>query len=313
MPQGSHWLWHSFVDFCHQILLLHHPEPGDGTQGSTQGDDIDGDDVHPGAPLGDGLQVHADAQAHHAQQNQHNPAAEAGEAVLQGFAHGLKHILQGADPGENQSGVQNHGKETTQGDVLQNPGQGHKQQGRAGTYIQTIGEAGGYDDQGGDQSGNGVKQGGAQCQRNHRLPVIQIGTVDDHAAAGDRQGEEGLSHGPDPDHGAFQGRPVRGEQKPVALAGPGEEGHPDCQNHKDQEEQGHHNPVGFFDADGSQQQGQQRTHHHDHMEGQHGIGPAGKAFKPPGGVHVHQRPGEGVKQSIEHVGNNDCVAQGNAQ
>ena len=62
------------VDLRHQILPLHDPEPGGRAQSGADGDDIDGDNVHPGAPLEDGFHIHPDAQADDAQDRQH-PAA----------------------------------------------------------------------------------------------------------------------------------------------------------------------------------------------------------------------------------------------
>ena len=302
----------ALVDLAQQVALFHHPEPGDGAQGGADGDDIDGDDVHPGAPLGDGLHVQAEAQTDHGQNDQDRLAAQLGEAVLQRFSHGLEHILQRADAGEHHGGVQNDGKQLAEGDVLQDAGQGNEQQRGAGADIQTVGKAGGDDHQSGHHGGDGVKDGGAGSNLDHVLLVIQISAVDDHAAAGDRQGEEGLAHGPHPGHGVGQSLPPGGEDELVAFGSAGQEGHADGQHGKDDEKDRHHDLVRLFNALCAQKQGQQGDHHHDDVEGNHRVTGAGEGAEPLAGVHRHQIAGEGVEQGLEHIGDDDGIAQGDA-
>jgi len=100
-----------FVDLVQQVILLHDPEPGQGTQSGADGDDINGYDIHPGSPLCDGFHVQTEAKADDAQQSQYDSAAQLGEAELEGFGDRLKHILQRADAGENHSGVEDNCKE----------------------------------------------------------------------------------------------------------------------------------------------------------------------------------------------------------
>ena len=88
------------VDLLHQLVPLHNPEPGQRPQGGSNGDDIDGHDVHPGPPLENGFHVQADSQADHTQQGQHSFPIQLGKTVEEGFSHRLKHILEGTDPSE---------------------------------------------------------------------------------------------------------------------------------------------------------------------------------------------------------------------
>ena len=221
VPQRAVGLGSTLVDLCQQIIFLHHPEPGNGTQGGTDGDDIDGNNIHPGAPFENGFHVQTEAQTNHTQYHQYKIAADSGEAVLQRFAHSFKHILQGADTGKYHGGVENDSEELTQGHILQNPGQGHKQQGRACADVQTVGKAGGDDHQCGNQSGDGVEDGSTDGNVDYIFLIIQISAVNDHTAAGDGEGEKGLSHSPDPYHGIFQFGPVGGEHEFVACGSAG--------------------------------------------------------------------------------------------
>ena len=256
--------------------------------------------------------MQAEAQTDDRQQHQHHLAGQLGEAMLQRFAHSLKHILQRADTGKHHGGIQNDGKQLTKGDVLQDAGQRDKQQRGAGTHVQTIGKAGGDDDQGSRHGGDGIKDGSAGGDLDYILLVVQISAVDDHAAAGDRQGEEGLAHGPHPGHGIGKRLPARGEHELVALGSTGQEGHPDSQNGKNDEEHGHHDLVGLFDAFGTHQQGQQSANHHEDVEGDHRIIAAREGTEPCAGVHRHQIAGNRVKERLEHIGDDDGIAQRNA-
>ena len=230
----------------------------------------------------------------------------------QGFPHRLEHVLEGADPGEDHGNIQNHREQPPQGDVLQNPGQGDKEQGGPRPDVQPVGKTGGDHHQGGHQGGDGIEEGRPFRQLRHVLRRVQVGPVDDHAASGDGQGEESLSHGPDPHHGVQQLLPPGGEHIAVALRRAGEEGHPHRQDEEDQEKEGHHDLVALFDALGPQQKRQQRAHHHDGVEGNHGVVRQGKALKPGGGVRRHQLPGEGAGESLQHVGDDNRVADGDA-
>ena len=191
-------------------------------------------------------------------------------------------------------------------------GQGDKEQGGPGAHVQPVGKAGGDNHQSGHQGGNGVKEGGLLGQGHHVLLGVQVGPVDNHAAARDGQGEEGLTHGPDPHHGVEQIGPPGGEHILIALHGPGQEGHPDGQNQEDDKEQGHHHLVGPLDASGPQEEGEQSAHHHNHMEGDHRVVRQGEGLKPRPRVHAHQRPAHRGGKGLEHIGNNHRVAQGDA-
>ena len=171
--------------------------------------------------------------------------------MLQGFAHSLKHILQRADTGKDHGGVEDHGKELAEGDILQDAGQGDEQQGRACADVQVISKAGRDDHAGGHQGGDGIEDRGADSHMDDILFFAQVRTVNDHAAAGDGQGEEGLSHCPDPGHGVSQGFPLGCEHEPIALRRAGQESDPDCQHQENEEKYGHHDLIAFLNASGT--------------------------------------------------------------
>ena len=231
----------------------------------------------------------------------------------QGLRHHLKHILQRADASEDHGHIQDDGEELTHGDVLQDGGQGHEQQAGTGAHVQTVGEAGGDNNQGGYHGGNGVKEGRVLGHAHHILVLGEVRTVNDHAAAGDGQGEECLTHSPDPDHGIRQGLPAGGEHKDISLRSAGQKGHPHGQNQEDHKEDRHHDLVGLFDAAGAQKQRQQRAHHHNDMIGNHRVGGGGKRAEPGGGVCGQQCAQQGIHQSLEHIGDDDGIADGDAQ
>ena len=104
-----------------------------------------------------------------------------------------------------------------------------------------IGKAGGDGNQSSHQSGDGIEDGGAENHMDHVLFIAQVSAVDDHAAARNGQGEEGLSHGPDPRHGILQRIPAEGEHELVTFSGTGQHGHAHSQHHKDDEEGGDEN------------------------------------------------------------------------
>ena len=147
---------------------------------------------------------------------------------------------------------------------------------------------------------------------DHVFLVSQVSAVDDHTASCDGQGEEGLAHCPHPNHGIFQSFPARREHELIAFDSAGQHGNTDSQNNKDDEEQRHHDLVALLDAFCAQEQGQQSTHHHDDMEGDYGIVRGGERVKPTAGVYCHQLTGDGVEESLQHVGDNASVADGNA-
>ena len=148
---------------------------------------------------------------------------------------------------------------------------------------------------------------------HHVLLFREVSAVDDHAAAGDGEGEEGLAHGPDPDHGVLQSLPAGGEHETVALRRAGQEGHPRRQHQEDEEEEGHHHLVGLLDAVGPQEEGQKRPHHHDDVVGDHGVGRGGEGPEPLRGVRRQEGAEDGVHQGLQNVGHDDGVADGDAE
>lgn len=312
VPEGASLPLAAGVDGREQFVLLHHIEPGHSTQGGADGDDVDGHQIHPGAPLVDGLHADAETQADDAENDQRRRPVELGELVDEGLRHCLEHILQGADAGEDHGHIEDDGKELAEGNVLQNGGQRDKEQAGAGAHVQTVGEAGGDHDQSGHQGGDGVKQRRVLCHAHHVFFLRKICTVDDHAAAGDGQGEERLSHGPDPDHGVSQHFPSGGEHERIALARAGQKGHTDGQDQEDHKEQGHHDLVGALNALCPQEQSQQGAHHHNDVEGDDRIGLRREGAEPGGSVSGHERAQHRIHQRLEDVGDDDGVADGDA-
>lgn len=101
-----------------QLVLFHHVEPRDRAERRADGDNIDGNKVHPRAPLADGLHENADAEAQHTQDRQHRRAAELGELVQQRFRHGLEHVLQRAHAREDHRKVEDDGEQPPHRDIL---------------------------------------------------------------------------------------------------------------------------------------------------------------------------------------------------
>ena len=226
---------------------------------------------------------------------------------------GLEHILQRADAGEDHGDVQNDGEEPAERDVLQDGRQRHEQQARARADVQPVGKAGGNDDERGDDGGDGVKDGRVLRHAHDVLVLGQVCAVDDHAAAGDGQGEKRLPHGPDPDHRILERLPARGEHELIALGRAGQQRHAHGQHQKDDEKQRHHDLVGLFDAVRAEKERQQRAGHDDNVIGDDGVRLRGKRRKPHGGVARHERAEQGVDERLEDVRHDDGVADGDAQ
>ena len=233
--------------------------------------------------------------------------------MLERFGDGLEHILQRADAGEDHGDVQNDGEQAAERNVLQNGRQRHEQQTRARADVLPVGEAGGDDDQRGDDGGDGVKQRRVLRHVHNVLFLGQVRTVNDHAAAGDGQGEKRLTHRPDPDHRILERLPAGREHELVALGRAGQQRHAHGQHHEDDKKQRHHDLVGLFDAVRAEKQRQQCAAHDDDVIRDDGIGLRGEGAKPRGGVGGHERAGERVDQRLEDIRHDDGVADGDAQ
>ena len=207
--------------------------------------------------------------------------------MKQGLCHRLKHILQGADPGKDHGHIQDRRKQTAHGNVLQDLRQGHKQQTGACPHIQPVREARGNNHQGRHQRRNGIKQCRMASNTYHILLFGQIGAVSNHTAASDGQRKESLSHGADPHFRVFQCVPMGREHKPIALSSTGQQRHTHRQHQEDNKKQRHHHFIGLFNTIGTQQQGQQRAHHHDYMVRYHRKILCRESLKPAGGIHRH--------------------------
>ena len=148
---------------------------------------------------------------------------------------------------------------------------------------------------------------------HHILVLGKVGAVDDHAAAGDGEGEECLAHGPDPDHGVLESLPAGGEHEAVPIRRAGQEGHPHRQHQEDEEEKRHHHFVGPLDAVGPQKEGQEGAHHHDDVVRDHGIRRGGKRPEPLRGVRRQKGTEKGVHQGLQNIGHDNGVADGDAE
>lgn len=113
IPQAAAGLPAAGIDGRKQLVLFHYIEPGNSAQRSADGDDIDGNKIHPWPPLGDGLHTDAEAKAQYGQDDEGSGAAQPGKPVLERFRHGLEHVLQRADPGKDHGDIQDNGKQLT--------------------------------------------------------------------------------------------------------------------------------------------------------------------------------------------------------
>ena len=187
-----------------------------------------------------------------------------------------------------------------------------EQQARARADVQSVGEAGGDNDQCRDHGGNGVKERRMLRDVHHVLVLGEVRAVDDHTASGDGQREERLPHRPDPDHRVGQSLPARGEHEKVTLRRVRQQRHAHRQNEEDEEKERHHDLVGLFDAVCAEEERQQRADDHDDVIGNDRVGRAGEGSEPRGGVRRHECAEEGVRQRLENVGHDDSVADGDA-
>ena len=303
----------AFADGGQQLVLFHHPEPGDRPQRRADRDDVDGDKVHPRSPFGDRLHADAAAEANRADEDQRRPAVQARETVQQRFGHRLKHVLQRADARKDHGEIEDDRKQAAKRNVLQDLGQRDEQQTRTRADIHAVGKACGDDDQRRDQRRDGVKQRRMPRDADDVLLLIQICAVDDHAAAGDRQREEGLPHGGDPDRGVFQRLPARDQHEKIALARTGQKRRAHGEDQKDQKEQRHHDLVGLLDAVCAEEQREQRADDHDHMVRHDREAGLREGGEPGRRVGVHQRPRDRIGKRLQHIGNDDRIADGDAE
>ena len=151
------------------------------------------------------------------------------------------------------------------------------------------------------------------CHADNVLLWGKIGAIDNHAAAGDRKREKCLTHCPDPDHRVGKRLPAGGEHKAVALRRTGKEKYPHRQYQKDEEEKRHHDLIGFLDAVGAEEQGKQRTDHHDDVIRNDRVGLRGKRSEPRGSISGHQGAGKRIDQRLENIGNDNRITDGDAK
>ena len=148
---------------------------------------------------------------------------------------------------------------------------------------------------------------------DHVLVLRQVCAVNYHAAAGHGQREERLSHRPYPDHRILELLPARREHEAVALGNARQERHAHREHEEDDEEQRHHHLVCLFDAVRAEKQRQQRTGNHDDMIRHDRVRLRRKLAEPRRSVGAHKRPGQGVDQRLENVGDYHGVAYCDAQ
>ena len=78
IPQAAAGLPAAGIDGRKQLVFFHYIEPGNSAQRSADGDDIDGNKIHPRPPLGDGLHTDAEAKAQYGQDDEGSGAAQPG-------------------------------------------------------------------------------------------------------------------------------------------------------------------------------------------------------------------------------------------
>ena len=264
IPQILEPLAHGFlgavVDFFHGLLAGQDHEEHDGRQSRAQGADVDGNHVHPlGGP---GL----DQQGHdHADDadDAHGGKPLQLELLLHGGHGCLIQVDDGADAREEDRHIEDDADDPSAGHPVEDVDQIHEHQAGAGVHV-AHGEAGSADgrddDEGGQQSSQGVEQGHATGGGGDVLILGQIGAVNHGAVARHGQGEEGLTEGVNPHLEIQQALGVQSEQELVTLGSAGLEANVDSQDDKQAEQDGHHDFVGLFDSVG---------HAHGHDDHRH--------------------------------------------
>ena len=237
------------MDSRQSSVLLHDPEEHDTGQQSAQRADVNGDNVHP--LRGPGLDAQCDHAAHYADDD-HGQHTVGVELLLQEGHGSLIQVHDGADACEQHADVEDHTHDPSAGHSVEHIDQIDEHQSGAALHsndaLTQDDRHGGDDDDGSQQSGDGVEQGHVAGRGRQVLILGQIGAVDHGAVARHRQGEECLTECEDPDLRIQQALGLEGEDVLVALAGAGQSADIDAQDHKQEEQSGHHDLIGLFNA-----------------------------------------------------------------
>ena len=207
----------SGVDGGEKLLLFHHIEPRNRAERRADGDDVNGNEIHPRSPLGDRLHADAKAEADDAEQHEHRLAAELWKLVQQRFRYSFKHVLERADARENHGDIEDDRKKAAKRNVLQYGRKRYEKEPRARADVQPVGKARGNNNERRDHGGDRIKERRVLRHADDVFVLGEIRAVNDHAAARDGQGEKRLPHGPDPDHRILERLPARGEHELIAL------------------------------------------------------------------------------------------------
>ena len=237
------------MDSRQSSVLLHDPEEHDTGQQSAQRADVNGDNVHP--LRGPWLDAQCDYAAHCADDD-HGQHTVGVELLLQEGHGSLIQVHDGADACEQHADVEDHTHDPAAGHGVEHIDQIDEHQAGAALHSNdavTQNDCHGRDDDdGSQQSGDGVEQGHVAGRGRQVLILGQIGAVDHGAVARHRQGEECLTECEDPDLRIQQALGLEGEDVLVALAGAGQSADIDAQDHKQEEQSGHHDLIGLFNA-----------------------------------------------------------------
>ena len=219
----------------------------------------------------------------------------------------LKHRQHGGQGGKGHEHKEQAAPQTAQRHLVEDIGQGDKDQGRAAVRLNAKGKAGREDNQAGCK--------GHKCIQNrhiHRLaqksPLpADVAAEDGHGANAQAQGEEGLVHGAHNHvaqahvHGPLQvGHQVEGQALRAALHKDAVDG----QDYHNGQEGKHHklaHPLqAVLQAHGADGKAGNDHHqhiaHHGHRVAQHLV----KQFPYPGGVCPHELACGGVHKIVEH-------------
>jgi len=285
---------------------------GDGSQKRPEGNDDDGDEVHPGTYDIAVFHENADTQSNHRTQDDCLGAAPA-ELGLPGFAYRFKHIDQTGDACKGNGQEEYDGKQLAERHLCKHFRQCDKHQRGTGAGLDAESEHGGHDGQCGHHGCTGIKNRRGHGCLGDILVFAQVGAVHDHAGAGNGQGEEGLSHGHDPGVGVCQVFPLWHEQELVACCRAGQEKYTDSNDDEQHEEGGHHDLVDLFNAlGGPEQQNAAGDKHHNAVTAHIAEGATHFAEKR-SRIGSEQLTGQGTQQTPENPADDDGVAQCDAQ
>lgn len=300
--------------FCE--LLSSDPEEHDAGQQSAQRADVNGDHVHP--LRGDGL----NADGHDAAENMdggHSGHTLHVELLLQEGHGSLVQVDDGADACKHDAHEEDDAHNPSAGHAVEHVDEiDEHQAGAAAVGGSAAGSHGGKNDEGSQKSSQRVKHSHVSGRAGDAFLLAQVGTVNHGAVTCDREGEECLTERKDPNLGIQQSLGIQREDVLVSVGSAGQESNVQAQSHKQEEQHGHHDLVGLFDAAGNAHGHNAEADDDGHNDPDVGAPSAGSGAEGAADdVHIlshgEQTAGEGHEGVLEDPAHDHGVANSQGQ